>query len=207
MNRRCDRLREQALSGGLDSRAGLAWRIHCRSCEDCRTELFILETLERQALSERNHLGRREVAVLMARVQELNEARRPVSAFWTWGVRAASVAAVIFVIGILPRSNTVDFPGMEGALASVGRQQSACAAAPSSSPTEVSAGVTGVVPGTAASSALSPGTSCQRRIRNLRRRIDARRENLLKLLEHELGDSLDQDVWDAPRQRVDLALV
>lgn len=206
MNSRCDRLRERALSDGLDSRASLAWRVHCRSCENCRTELFILETLERQAVSERNHLGRREVALLMARVRELNETKRPASSFWVWGVRAASVAAIVFVVGILPRPNTVDFPGMEGALASAGRQQATAAVTPSSS-IEAPAGVTGAASGAAAASALPPGTSCQRRIRELRQRINARRDNLLKLLEHELGDSCDQDVWDASRHTMDLALV
>ncbi|NOY80865.1 MAG: hypothetical protein GXP31_07645 [Kiritimatiellaeota bacterium] len=211
MSSRCDKLREQALSSGLNSRAGLAWRVHCRSCEDCRTELFILETLERQALAERNHLGRREVAMLMSRVRAVHEAKPAVPAVLTWGLRTACVAAAVFVIGLLPRPGSQDFPGMDGALARAGRGSvpataGLAVAAPAAGP------VVDVARNRAGESSLpggpsvQPAQSCRRRIRDLRRRIDARRDNLLKLLEHELGESCDQDVWDAPRPSMDLAL-
>ncbi len=211
MSSRCDRLREQALSNGLNSRAGLAWRVHCRSCEDCRTELFILETLERQALSERNHLGRREVAMLMSRVRAVHEAKPAAPAVLTWGLRIAGVAAVVFVIGLLPRPGSDDFAGMDGALARAGRGSSPATAglavaAPTTEPTAGSALDRGGESSFRGGPAAQSARSCRRRIRDLRRRIDARRDNLLKLLEHELGESCDQDVWDAPRPSTDFVL-
>jgi len=56
----CDKIGERAFCDGLDSPAAAEWRAHCRVCPDCRTKLFILENLERQASEERQHLGRDE---------------------------------------------------------------------------------------------------------------------------------------------------
>lgn len=91
MNRNCDKLRERALQAGMESAEAAAWRIHCRHCPDCRTELFLLETLQRQARCERQHLGKRELSELLEVARRSYDRRRRTAPVKAWLWRAASV--------------------------------------------------------------------------------------------------------------------
>ena len=68
MASRCDHMREAALEQGLDSTAGRVWRLHARECANCRTELFILQSLHRQASENHRHISKDDLALLQDEV-------------------------------------------------------------------------------------------------------------------------------------------
>ena len=198
MRSRCDKLREQALTDGLNTKKGSVWRIHCRSCEDCRTELYILETLQRQTIRERTHLGRREVAVLLEQVRQHQAAEKRGPLVWTWAFRLACVWAA--VVGAAFLSNHLDDSGPRGqAGLSSPRFPGNSGVSLAVNATHEGSGHTPLgQPGVEAHSLASPRSSLDSRLRQLRRRIMDRRESLHQLIEDEfhLDDTFREDVWD-----------
>ena len=191
MRSRCDKLRELALRDGIESSRGSAWRLHCRSCENCRTELYILETLQRQAVQERTHLGRREVAVLLEQVRHHQAGKDRPPPFRTWAFRLACLwAAAACVAFFSSRTDSFgpDTGGGPGAAASGDRSGVSLAVArPAFSQ-----------PAGEEQSIASPGSSLDSRLRQLRRRVMHRRESLQQLMDDEfdLDDTFREDVWD-----------
>ena len=108
MRSRCETLRERALRTGLNGKAALPWRIHCRSCPNCRKELYLLETLERQAVNERRHLGRSELAALLATAQEQHKSPRPLQSVRAWSLRLACLCVLIVAASKFNRNVTHD---------------------------------------------------------------------------------------------------
>ena len=103
MKPKCEQIRERAFRDGLDSPAAAEWRAHCRSCPDCRTELFILDNLERQAAESRQHLGREEVAKLLETARRRERAAAPELRVGLGALRAACFLALLAVgVGLLP---------------------------------------------------------------------------------------------------------
>jgi hypothetical protein len=214
MKRRCKKLREKAVRDGLQSRAGAAWRIHGRSCRDCRTELFVLETLQGQASKERRHLPRKEVAQLIdaARRTHLSRRRRwePV---WSWSWRLAALSTLVLVLVNLqfdvPVEGTAEGDSAEAMmLAQVPDDASGNYGVPVVPLSAIHQHTvdTIVKPGGAVDlPAILPGRSVDRYIHNIRRRIDVRRNTLLDLIERDLGEGMRQDVWDPPMPAVSLA--
>ncbi len=180
MKPNCDEIRERAFRDGLDSRAAAEWRAHCRSCPDCRTELFILENLERQAIEERQHLGRDEVAKLLASARVYQRERAP-NRVLAWGLRAACVSALLLVAAALVPGEFGS--GMRHRLEAlleadsppVGRPPQAIRPAASLPGTPVPAAVT------------APQEELDRQMHGLRRCLDRRRQSLERLLERDFG--------------------
>lgn len=207
MKRRCNKLREKAVRNGLESRAGAAWRIHARSCKDCQTELFVLETLEKQAESQRRHLPRREVALLIEAARQAHTARRRrgwESAWsWSWRLALLGVMAVLLTrvqFGDAKRRSANESAANEAVmLARMPDEASGNygVSMPALSAIHERAVNRLVRPGGAIYlPAVLPGRSVDRRIRRIRRHIDFRRNTLLEMIDRDLGEGLRQDVWD-----------
>ena len=91
---------------GEGSEEYAAWVRHCRHCSDCRSELFILETLREDAEDEKVHLPREKVAQLamMARAR-CGKRRKNRGLRTVWGFvwqTAALAAMVVVLLQILP---------------------------------------------------------------------------------------------------------
>jgi hypothetical protein len=108
MSRKCDILRERAMRGGEGSTAESAWKRHGRECPDCRAEIYVLETLKRQALNERMHLPRKDMAMLVDVVRQhyrpLRESRDGfLHATWSLSWKAAALALLVFsLLQVIP---------------------------------------------------------------------------------------------------------
>ena len=106
MNRKCDQLRTRAMEHGESSEEYAAWVRHCRHCSDCRSELFILETLREDAEDEKVHLPREKVAQLamMARARYGKRRKnRVLRTVWGFVWKTAALAAMVVVLlQILP---------------------------------------------------------------------------------------------------------
>jgi len=199
MSRRCNDLRQKALCGGFDSRAAHAWRIHCRSCPDCRTELYLLATLQRQAQNERRHLPRREVAELLEQARNRFPRKPRMASAWTWTFRFACFAVMFLLVAHMQRRSAWN---SEHAQASALPDE-----APSASQTNVaqlhaSGGAPGkqqLAAGPAAESLpVSPlEETFDERLRQMRLRIDSRRDEILELLDRDLGEGGSDDAWNA----------
>ena len=103
MRNRCQKLRDEALAHGLDKKAGEIWKIHSRTCTECRTELFILESLEQQERDDRQHLASGEIAILLEAVEENSYKKHPKSnkTFKTvinWGSKIAAIFVIAFSV-------------------------------------------------------------------------------------------------------------
>ncbi len=205
MSKRCEQLRNNALRDGLDSHAGLAWRVHCRSCQACRTELYILETLQRQARNERSHLGRDELDRLLHQVREVQATRRRGSRIKRVTVQLAGLAVALLLLAMIPGAGKDK--GASGswlqtpAAKTGGSGQIALAGTPSRA---------GLAKNQAAAEPEAPKLrfGCEHRIIQLRRQLNRRREWLQKQLEHELGGSSDdQGAYDAADAALVCALV
>lgn len=194
MRSRCDKLRDVALRDGIDSPKGSAWRIHCRSCESCRTELYILETLQRQAVQERTHLGRREMAVLLEQVRHRQPDRGRAPLLRTWAFRLACLWAATACVAFLS-THTDSFGPTNGnrSDATARQARSGVSLTASGHP------ALGQPDGKEQSVAL-PGTALDSRLQQLRRRVMLRRQSLHQLIEDEfnLDDTFRKDVWDRP---------
>ena len=205
MRRKCEELRDRALCEGLSSRSALAWRTHCRDCPSCRTELFVLQTLQRQAVSERCHLGRREMLSLLRTARTQRRRRKPVEVVWTWSLRLACLVMVLLVAAEFNRASGRNSANRRnGPRTPLARRAATMAmtssAADSASPASA-ANIASLERETISAEALAwPSSRRNRgvtsRLCDLRRRVDTQRERLLELLERDLGDRSRRDVWD-----------
>ena len=101
MNRKCDHLRTRAMEHGEGSEEYAAWVLHCRHCSECRSELFILETLREDAEDEKVHLPREKVAQLamMARARYGKRRKnRVLRTVWGFVWKTAALAAMVVVL-------------------------------------------------------------------------------------------------------------
>ncbi|MBR5025082.1 MAG: hypothetical protein IKX48_08440 [Victivallales bacterium] len=91
---------------GEGSEEYTAWVLHCRHCSECRSELFILETLREDAEDEKVHLPREKVAQLAMMARARYGKRRNYRVLrMVWGFMwktAALAAMVILLLNILP---------------------------------------------------------------------------------------------------------
>lgn len=190
----CDEIREQAFRDGLDSPAAAEWRAHCRSCPDCRTELFILENLERQASEERQHLGRDEVAKLLATARSYQRERTP-NLVLVWGLRAACVTALLLLgAGLFPgefggsvrQQLQAWLQGSDGGPVSVAANEAA-ARSETENPTLPTEPVPAAV--------TAPTGELDRQLRGLRQGMERRRHSLERLLERDFGPFNPEGAW------------
>ncbi|MCK5804909.1 MAG: hypothetical protein KAI66_18880 [Lentisphaeria bacterium] len=109
MQSRCEQLRERTLRDGLDSTSAQVWRIHARSCEACRTELFIIESLKSQSLEDKQHIARTDYEVLLKVAEEHCAGRRKRSEranpLLIWSLRVACVCLVASIAARLMQGN------------------------------------------------------------------------------------------------------
>jgi hypothetical protein len=191
----CDEIRERAFHDGLDSPAAAEWRAHCRSCPDCRTELFILENLERQAVEDRQHLGRDEVQKLLdtARSQPRRHRANPLL---VWGLRAACVAALLIVsVGLFPG----EFASQMRTRVQAWFDGKPLPDAPESLLRMTRANQPQTLPNQPVPAAATvPAADLDRQLRLIRDRVDRRRESLQHLLERDFGPFSPEDACYAP---------
>ena len=86
---------------GEGSEEYAAWVRHCRHCSDCRSELFILETLREDAEDEKVHLPREKVAQLamMARARYGKRRKnRVLRTVWGFVWKTAALAAIVSML-------------------------------------------------------------------------------------------------------------
>lgn len=195
MKPKCEQIRERAFRDGLDSPAAAEWRAHCRTCPDCRTEIFILENLERQAQEERQHLRREDVEKLLETARNHNVGRKR-NLLLVWGLRAACFLALLAIgAGLLPgeraqrvRSRIESWLRGDGSVsASLGD---------STEGTEIGPAPGAVAPsGPVPAAVLVPAASVQRDMRQLRRSLEDRRQSLRRLLERDFGVFGPEDAW------------
>ena len=188
MKDRCKELRAEALNSGIDSAESLSWRIHSRSCLNCRTELYLLETLEQQTAGGRYHLDRNEVAELLQAVRNQHAPYAPFAAAWTWALRLACVCLFFLVLAEFYRDDPEAAMDAEPTpLAPADNQAGAAAGAPAAkeTPTDILSW-----PGEL------PGNRLDQELHQLRRRIDSRRNGLLQLIEQDLDERNREDAGD-----------
>jgi hypothetical protein len=195
MKPKCEEIRERAFRDGLGSPAAAEWRSHCRSCPDCRTELFILEHLERQASEERQHLGRDEVQKLLDTARSQHH-RRTANPILVWGLRAACIAGLLAVgASFLPGDFAVRVRTRVHAWLQGGT--------PSGSPApSLTAGRTNRVdpskplPSQPIPAAVTqPAPELDHQLRDMRERMNRRRESLQRLLERDFGPLTPEGAW------------
>jgi len=173
MTRRCEQLREQALQHGLDSKAGLAWRIHSRSCEHCRISLFLLEAMEQQAIRERQHLGHDEVATLLAAVKRQHLQPHHGRRLLRWATPLAALLAVMVSAGWFSGGNQKARQLWQTAV--VTRELHRGIAAEDNSFLEL----------------MTPAV--EEKLRRVRRQVHHRRHRVLQMIEIDLGEPPTQD--------------
>jgi len=199
MRSRCDRLREKALTDGSDSPSARAWRIHARSCPDCRVDDFVLRTLANQARNERRHLGQSELARLLAeaRRQHGKEQRGLNPVLFAWSLR---LACLMFVCVIASMALRRFAPDVETPMAwylpdAAGGNYAVPLLSPAA---EHKAAIREISSGGVGKPTLIDGArSLNLRMRRLRQEVNRRRESLLEIMERDLGEQMRQDVRDA----------
>jgi hypothetical protein len=186
----------------MDSPAAAAWRAHCQSCPDCRTEQFLLDTLQRQAQSERQHLGQRELAELLAAARQCQERRRRVAPAKAWAWRLASVCLLATITWHLGRTFTprpspapayLSFAG-EAPGAASGNYGVPLYSAGSAHDGAVRQGTNPALP--APLPDLVPGQFVQDLLLNLRDEMDERRQELIELQDRDAGGWERDDAWE-----------
>lgn len=192
MKPKCDEIRERAFRDGLDSPAAAEWRAHCRSCQDCRTELFILENLERQACQDRQHLGREEVEKLLATARSYKRERRS-NPVLVWGLRAACAAALLLVgAGLFPGEFAANLRhNMQAWLQGENNpspQAGSVAVAKAGNPTLPTEPVPAAV--------TAPTEELDRQLETLRHGLERRRHSLERLLERDFGPFSPEGAWN-----------
>jgi hypothetical protein len=199
MKPKCEEIRERAFRDGLEGPAAAEWRAHCRSCPDCRTELFILEHLERQASEERQHLGRDEVQTLLETARN-QKRRRTANPILVWGLRAACVTGLLVLgIGLLPS----EFGGHMRVRIQCWLQGKPQPDAPATSLAAKRSGETDASRASATPSqpvpaaVKQPAPHLDHKLRDIRERMDRRRESLQRLLERDFGPSNPEGAWHA----------
>lgn len=201
MKRSCRRLREQALQAGMDSDAAAAWRAHCTSCPDCQTEQFLLTALRRQAQSERQHLGQRELAGLLEAARLSHERRQRVAPLKVWAWRAASVCLLVGATWQIGRVASVS-PRPEGAFGTVVAEAPGAASGNYAVPLYSGAPDYDRAIGQDTSPALPaplpdvvPGQFVQELLQNLRDEIERRRQEVIDLQDRDAGGWERDDAW------------
>jgi hypothetical protein len=203
MKRNCDKLREKALQAGMDSSHAAAWRVHCRSCPDCQTELFLLEALQRQSRSVRQHLGKRELSELLEVARQSHARRRRAAPLKAWLWRAASVCLLAGVAWHVGRLDSLR-PQTETAGLSLTLLASAPDAAcgnygvPLLSTASQHDLALGQLPSPALPAPLPdivPGQFVQELLLNLRDEVERRRQELLDLQDDHNGGWEPDDAW------------
>jgi hypothetical protein len=197
MSQSCDKLREEAMRQGEGSAAEYAWIRHSRTCKNCQTELFVLETLRRQAANDRMHLPRKQIDMLMQTArQQYQPRKRPSFLSVAWGVtwKLAILAACAFVlIEFIPQKwasaselqkiyiahQSLPEPTEAGnyflPVHPVGSRELEQAVICANTPQEA-----------CAMPELLPGQSVDRAIRELRSQVDLRRTAVLEQIDHDL---------------------
>ena len=172
----------------------------------------VIPSLESQALSERCHLGQKEVAELLdeARRQQGRQKRRLRNGF-VWSVRVAALLAVCasatYLLYVGPEAGRLAEEEIATAL-SLPEGNGGNYAVPLLSPAaEHEAAIMEVLSNRAGEPAVPRAIqSLDQRVRRLRRDVNRRRESLLDLMERDLGEQMRQDVQHASRShRVRLA--
>ena len=208
MSRKCDVLREKAMRGGEGSPAEAAWKHHSRECPDCHAEIYVLETLRRQALNERMHLPRKDMAMLVDVVrQQYHQPRGKRHGFWhtTWQLswKAAALAVLVFsLLQVIPGEWATDLARDDAAaeqLAAddvVGDQNSLMASADSGNYfVPLSAGVSelemALLSATSPKDAATlpevlPGQSIDRAIRQARQAVTQQRVKVMAQIERDM---------------------
>lgn len=197
----CRRLRERALQAGMESAAAAAWRAHCTSCPDCQTEQFLLTALRRQAHSERQHLGQREVAELLEAARLSHERRRRVAPLKAWAWRAASVCLLVGATWQIGRIATIS-PRPEPAFVTAVAEAPGAACGNYAVPLGPGSAEHDRAIGQGTSLALPaplpdlvPGQFVQERLLNLRDEIDRRRQEVIELQDRDAGGWERDDAW------------
>lgn len=205
MSDSCRELRESALNKGLNSRESSIWRKHSRSCPDCRTELFMLETLDHEASTQRQHISRHEVDALFEEVRQRGEARSRRAAVLNWSL---SVLALAVICGLSAR---LYFVGKESRDLKAAAKQPAdgpitehATPSPSSASKEIPVAEI-VSPGNSRDDYTRKTTESaephsagflvehrkrERQLRSLRSRVKSRRADLEKMMNNENTDLL-----------------
>lgn len=203
MKRRCRVLRERALKAGIDSPEASVWRIHSRSCPDCQTEHFLLEALQRQAQTQRQHLGRAEVDELLEAARQHHGRRQRPRVLRRWAWRAASVCLLVGVTWHLNQTDSV-----RNVVESAPVQLLTQAA-------DEACGYYGIPVLSARSEhdrtidqmAIAPASPAQRptavpeffpldRLLNIREEVEQRRDQIIELYETDLGDRDRDGAWE-----------
>ncbi len=204
MKRRCERLRERAWRDGLDSRADHAWRIHCNSCPQCRTDLFLFDTLHRQATYERQHLGQAELKRLVLAARRQYAPTPKTVSLNVWALRAASLVAAFMLFALLREHHTGTTTAARPTPAPTGAAVVPLSAGQHQQPdvANLQQTVPAALPSPHSEAlawpASSSGETIETRLQELRSRIGTRRQGLLDLLESDLGEDerSREDVWD-----------
>lgn len=205
MKRRCRTLRERALQAGAESPELAHWRIHARSCPECQTELYLVETLWRQSETQRQHLGRREVAELFAAARACRQNSKGSGLLRGVLGAAASLCLLLATSWHLTRVDRVRSIAESGSVHLLGLVADAAGGnyaiplQPASPEHEqvmrqVAAGSSGTpMPLPAA----LPGFLLRERLMGIREDLEFRRQELLDLQEQDLRDWGRDDAWHA----------
>jgi len=187
----------------MDSPQADAWRTHCKSCPDCQTEQFLLDTLRRQAQTERQHLGRRELAELLTAARQCHERRRQGAPVRAWAWRAASLCLLATITWYAGRSLSGRPGGAAVAALSFVAEAPGAACGNYGVPLYSSyaehdgAVLQGTRPGAPAPlPEIVPGQFVQDLLLNLRDDIEQRRQELIKLQDRDAGGWERDDAWE-----------
>ncbi len=197
---KCDILRERAMQQGRDSASFAAWRRHARDCQDCATEIRLLDLLDHQADSERLHLSRRNSAMLVEMVrQQYQQQRRSswLAALWPYLWKPAVLAVLVFaLVQVIPQEwSSATGPG-EDAVVDSSAAFTALAADEGCYFIPLQAGAQeleqAVLTATSPAEAVClpevlPGRSVDRAIRQLRGRIHDQHRELEDLIDSDLS--------------------
>jgi hypothetical protein len=186
----------------MDSADASAWKAHCTSCPDCQTEQFLLTALRRQAQSERQHLGQREVAELLEAARLSHERRRRVAPLKAWAWRAASVCLLAGATWQIGRVASVPprpvAPFVTVVAEAPGPACGNYAVPLYSDSAEVDGGggqaISPALP--APLPDLAPGQFVQELLQNLRDEIDRRRQEVIDLQDRDAGGWERDDAWE-----------
>ncbi|MGI6355271.1 MAG: hypothetical protein GX937_13660 [Lentisphaerae bacterium] len=197
---KCDILRERAMQHGQDSALFAAWRRHARECEDCATEIHLLDILDHQADSERLHLPRRNSAMLIEMVrQQYQRPQRPswMACIWPYLWKPAILVALVFaLVQVTPQEWPEATAGADDVAVDANAAVTALAADDGCYFIPLQAGAheleQAVLTATSPAEAVClpevlPGRSVDRAIRQLRERIHVQHCELENLIDRDLS--------------------
>jgi len=199
MKSTCDKLRQHALARGLDSEHGVAWRLHARTCKDCRTELRILEKLERQARDERQHFRRQEINALLYQVQiQREEQEDAAGGSWGWTLKFAFVIVVAGVFAQLQWGVFSSLVNLPWQTTMARRPPDPAGIVPLAPGAADGRSATQRVPGTTVEGTVPivvPSEDLRERLLDIRDRVDTRRTQILEMIETDLSGGEREDAW------------